>query len=129
MREMVRVLRPGGRLVVNVAAFECLRGAHDLAVCGVRRYKRGQLSSLLEFHSLGVELIHYWNAWLFPPLWIWRLWSRRRHDGGDTASELQLPRAWLNRLLIGPAWLDAKICRQLKVPFGSSILAVARKPR
>ena len=38
LAEMSRVLRPGGVLLLNLPAFECLRGSHDAAVSGVRRY-------------------------------------------------------------------------------------------
>ena len=129
LAEMSRALRPGGVLVVKVAAFECLRGLHDAAVCSVRRYKRSQLRFHLAIHKLEVELIHYWNTWLFVPLWIWRSWTRWRSGKSDGAgSELQLSVAWVNRMLKGPAGLDAKLCRLLRVPFGSFLLAVARKP-
>lgn len=128
LAEMGRVLRPGGVLLVNVAAFECLRGRHDTAVCGARRYKSSQLRSLLAVHRLEVEEIFYWNAWLFLPLWIWRSWTRRNPGQRKRAgSEMQLPPPWLNGRLKGPAWVDANLCRLLRLPFGSSILAVARK--
>lgn len=126
--EMKRVLRPGGLLLVNAAAFPCLRGRHDVAVCGARRYTIKRLRSLLEIHSLAVEFIHYWNAWLFVPLWIWRSWTRWFPGGrSDAGSELQLTTSWINRALKRPAMVDAKLCRDLKLPFGSSVLAVAKK--
>lgn len=128
LAEMSRVLRPDGVLLINVAAFGCLRGRHDLAVCGARRYKRSQLRLLLHFHNLDATLIQYWNAWLFMPLWIWRSWTRHGEvRAGHVRSELELPSPCLNRILTRLAWLDAKVCRCLRVPFGSSLLAVARK--
>ena len=48
LREMRRVLRDDGFLIVNVPAFEFLRGGHDIAVNTARRYTRPQLAQLLE---------------------------------------------------------------------------------
>lgn len=128
LAEMSRVLRPGGLLVLNLPAFECLRGSHDAAVCGVRRYMAYHVRSLLEHHSLRVEMIHYWNAWLFLPLLIWRRWSRLGlKPEMEPASDVKLPPAWLNRSLKTAGRLDACLCRVLRLPFGSSVFAVAKK--
>ena len=43
---MYRVLRAGGRLILNVAAFDFLKGAHDCAVDVNRRYTQRQLRTL-----------------------------------------------------------------------------------
>lgn len=131
LAEMRRVLKPGGgMLVLNLPAFECLHGAHDEAVCGVRRYKACQVRSLLESHSLSVEMIHHWNAWLFLPLLMWRQWSRLRSKkhAGHSASDLRLDPGRLNSLLFLTGSFDAWLCRLLSVPFGTSIFAVARHP-
>lgn len=125
LAEICRVLRPGGLLVLNLPAFDCLRGVHDAAVCGVRRYNMCQVRSLLEQHNLHLEMIHYWNAWLFLPLLVWRRWSL--NSSATTVSDVRLPAPWLNALLTGVGWLDAWLCRCLHLPFGSSVFAVARR--
>ena len=121
LREMSRVLRPGGVLIVNAAAFECLRGAHDEAVCGARRYRKAALAAQVTAAGLEVRNASYWNAWLFPALWLWRRFFKA--EQGD----LNLPPRWLNSLLEGVARFDAWVCRCLRVPWGSSILLVAVK--
>lgn len=128
MAEMVRVLKPGGVLVINVPAFECLRGAHDAAVCGARRYRACQVRNIVENGMLRIEMISYWNAWLFLPLRLWRLWSRARSRQTTAVSDLRTLPWWLNRLLKTTGRLDAKLCRRLHLPWGSSIFAVASKP-
>lgn len=128
LAEMSRVLRPGGVLVANVPAFECLRGSHDVAVCGARRYKEEEVSHLLAEHGLCCELRHYWNAWLFLPLLVWRRLSRRpAQKQVEPTSDLAMPPQWLNRLLAAVGKVDAQLCRALGIPFGSSVFAVARK--
>lgn len=128
LTEMRRVLKPGGILVLNLPAFESLRGAHDDAVSGVRRYTACQVRSLLESHSLRVEMIHHWNAWLFLPLLLWRQWSRmasKNHPAAG-ASDLRLLFGRMNSLLFLTGCFDAWLCRLLSLPFGTSIFAIAR---
>ncbi len=130
LAEMARVLRPGGRIVINLPAFNGLRGSHDSAVCGVRRYEACQVRWLLERYSLDPQMIHYWNAWLFLPLLVWRRWSRRSWaaERGPIRSDVSMPPAWLNALMAMAGRLDARCCRLLRLPFGTSIFAVASKP-
>ena len=66
--EMVRVLRPGGALLVRVPALELLRGAHDAEVLTRRRYTLGELRALVESCGLRVERATYSNSLLFPVL-------------------------------------------------------------
>jgi len=47
VREMWRVLRPGGLLLVNVAALEILHGSHSTLTMEVRRYTKTRLRQLL----------------------------------------------------------------------------------
>lgn len=119
--EMRRVLAPGGLLIVNVPAFECLRGAHDDAVEGARRYRLRSLMRLLTVQGFEVVEAHYWNAWLFLPLWL------RRHTSRAEKGDLALPPAWLNRLLARIGRVDAALCRRWRMPFGSSAFVVARR--
>lgn len=121
LKEMARVLRPGGLLIVNVPAFECLRGGHDVAVCGARRYTVNHVRCALESHSLDPVILHYWNAWLFLPLLLRRWWHR------SATSDLRVPPRWLNTALAWAGEIDARVCRALHVPWGSSVFAVARK--
>jgi SAM-dependent methyltransferase len=124
--EMTRVLKREGVLVLNLPAFDCLRGSHDLAVCGARRYNACQVRQMLENRNLSIEMIHYWNAWLFLPLLIWRRLSRlTAKTGTATASDLNMPPPWLNRLLTGVGRIDAQMCRSWRLPLGSSVFALA----
>lgn len=120
LAEMRRVLKPGGWLIVNVPAFDCLRGAHDQAVEGARRYRRRRLARLLRLEGFEIEEAHYWNAWLFLPLLLRRMISK------NEAGDLTLPPRWLNSLLAQCGRLDAAFCRHTQLPFGSSLFVAAR---
>ncbi len=128
LAEMSRVLRPNGLLVLNLPAFDSLRGSHDVAVSGARRYGELQVRTLLEHSNFAVEMIQYWNAWLFLPLLVWRQLSRIKTELGPAGeSDLKITPDWMNAMLTGVGKLDAGLCRELRLPFGSSVFAVARK--
>lgn len=121
LKEIGRVLRPGGKLVFNVPAFECLRGSHDDRVCGARRYTVSHMRRLLERRSLAPTMLHYWNAWLFLPLLVRRRWGRAQ------CSDLHLLPRWLNAVLCSLGRFDAVMDRWLHLPFGSSVFGSACK--
>jgi SAM-dependent methyltransferase len=124
LAELGRVLRPQGLLLLNLPAMAALRGRHDEAVGGARRYEAGRVRALLAGTSFDVEMMHYWNAWLCLPLLIWRQLSRLKPH---RTSDLNLTPVWMNQMLAGAGRVDAGLCRALQVPFGSSVFAVARK--
>ncbi|MCE9517979.1 MAG: class I SAM-dependent methyltransferase [Verrucomicrobia bacterium] len=127
MAEFQRVLKPGGALVLNLPAFDILRGEHDVAVKGVRRYTPARVRDLVKQCGLESERVHCWNLWLFVPILCWRLLSRLRQTA-EAKSDLSTPPAFLNSMLIMLARMDMALCRVISSPLGTSVQAVARKP-
>lgn len=126
--EFGRVLRPGGFLILNLPAFQFLRGEHDVAVRGVRRYTPAVVRALLGQGGFAVVRSHCWNAWLFPPILAWRLLSRLKgRSVVEARSDLSLLPAPLNAALLACARADMVLCRALRSPLGTSVYAVARK--
>ncbi|MGE4084768.1 MAG: class I SAM-dependent methyltransferase [Vicinamibacterales bacterium] len=130
-REMVRVLRPGGALLVTVAAFESLRGGHGTFSREVRRYTTGSLSALLRQAGFEVERISYTHATLFPILAVVRGWQRWRGGGVAAPSEgdMTVPAAPVNAALSAALAVEAAVLRVANLPFGSTVMALARKRR
>ena len=126
-QETHRVLRPGGRLILNLAAFEFLKGAHDHAVDVVRRYTRPEVRAVLEGAGFIIERLTYWNLSLMPPITLARWLSRRRIARDEARSDFRPLPAFVNTALKGIAALELSASRHLSLPFGTSVLAVARK--
>src|SRR2546423_4292966 len=124
--ETHRALKPGGKLILNLAAFEFLRGAHDEAVGAVRRYTRPQVRALLEGANFFVERLTYWNFTLTPPIAIVRWLSRRRLAREEARSDFRPLPSFVNTALKNVAALELSASRHLSLPFGTSVLAVAR---
>jgi len=128
LQEAHRVLRSGGRLILNVAALEFLRGAHDRAVDADRRYNKGQLRALLKSAHFQVERLSYWNAALTPPIALIRWLSRAQlQERGSPRSDFSAIPPWLNSILQSMATLELSASRFVSLPFGTSLFAVARK--
>ncbi len=65
---MAAMLRPGGLLLINVAAMPCLERRHDRRVMGGRRYLADGLGRQVRAVGLQPESVSYWNSWLTPLL-------------------------------------------------------------
>jgi SAM-dependent methyltransferase len=128
--EMFRVLRPGGWLVVNVAAMPLLRGNHSVLSRELRRYTRASLRRLLASEGFDTVRLTYSNATLFPVMLAVRLAQRaagfRPEDRAE--GEITVPAAPVNAALSGLLAVEASLLRFVNMPFGSSLLALARKP-
>jgi SAM-dependent methyltransferase len=127
--EMWRVLRPGGVLLVNVAALEILRGSHSTLTHEVRRYTRARLTASLERAGFVVERITYTNMTTFPITLAVRLADRLTgRDAVASDVEFTVPPAPVNAVLDASLAAEAGLARWMSLPVGSSVMALARKP-
>lgn len=125
--EMHRVLRRGGHLVVNAAAMEILKGNHSVFAGEVRRYSKGSLHARLERAGFEVRRMTYTNAAILPILLGVRL-AQRLSGHEESPEEISVPAGPVNAALSGLLALEAAALRVVNMPFGSSLLALARKP-
>jgi SAM-dependent methyltransferase len=125
--EMLRVLKPGGTLIVNVAALEALRGNHSVLSGEVRRYSKRDLRRRLEAAGFRVTRSTYTNFSILPLVTATRLMQRVRGHV-ESQDEITIPAAPINALLSGLLAIEAAALRVVNMPVGSSLIAVARKP-
>jgi SAM-dependent methyltransferase len=128
--EMFRAVKPGGYIIVNVAALDCLKGDHSVLGREVRRYNRASLALLLTGAGFTIERMTYTNASLFLPMLAVRTWQRWRGlpQEADAESDITVPAAPINLVLSGVLSLEARWLRRFNNPFGSSLLCLAKKP-
>ena len=124
--EMAQVLKPGGRLVVNVAALNLLRGDHSILSDEVRRYSRGGLRQRLESGGFAIRRMTYTNLSILPLVAAVRL-QQRLGGHQESQEEIAIPPAPINAALSGVLALEAAALRITNMPVGSSLLALAQK--
>jgi ubiquinone/menaquinone biosynthesis C-methylase UbiE len=125
--EFNRVLKPGGSLLVNLAAFGFLKGEHSLAGHEERRYTKRKLSRLLTSAGFVVERITYWNTTLFPVMALWRPLSLMLANKQAPRSDLKPLPGFINQALKGIILREIQLTQSISLPFGSSVFAIARK--
>ncbi len=127
LRELRRVTRPGGALVVTVPAYPRLWSQHDVVNRHHRRYTRRALRRAAESAGWRVERMTSFNSAYLLPAAIVRI-ARRGSDGAGS-SELALTPPALNGMLELPLRAEAAlIARGWSLPAGLSLLAVLRAP-
>jgi SAM-dependent methyltransferase len=126
--EMFRVLRPGGTLIVNVAALDALRGNHSVLSEELRRYSRAGLRERLTAAGFVVSRATYTNFTILPMVAAIRLKQRLAGAHVESQQEITVPPAPINGALSALLAAEAAMLRVVNMPLGSSLLAVARKP-
>src|SRR5438046_1545411 len=127
LKEIRRVLKPGGLFLLRVPAHDWLRGEHDRLVHTRHRYSRGEVSRKLADAGFGVERLSWANTLLFVPAVAKRLLERTNGHAPAAGAEPDLwqPPAPINALLESTVAVEAlAIPRGVPLPFGLSLLAV-----
>lgn len=124
LQALARVLRPGGLLVCTVPAYSWLWSAHDEALGHQRRYTRRALTLVARAAGFRPMRVSYFNTLLAPPVVVVRLLRRWR---GRRGHDLARPAPLLNGLLGRIFSWEAALLRWTNLPFGVSILMVARR--
>lgn len=116
LAELHRVLRPGGRLVLNLPAYQWLHSAHDRRVHNARRYTATSARALLQSAGFTAITTRYWNSLLFPLMLLQR---KLLANQDDAASDVAAFSPWLNATLHGITTLERHLPA---LPFGGSVL-------
>ena len=124
--EAARVLQPGGVLVLSVPAYKWLWGPHDVALHHFRRHTRRSVRRQLVAAGLEPVLVSYSVFWLFPLALAERLVGKFRR--GPARASLPPVPGGLNRALVALMAAEGRALRTVRWPWGSSVVAVARRP-
>jgi SAM-dependent methyltransferase len=127
LRRAGSLLTAGGLLVATVPAHRFLWSPHDVINHHRRRYARRELCSRIRDAGLRIERVSYFNMFLFPAVLLARLVRRGAAGTREGESDFKVVPRPLNAFL---TWLfggERFLLRLTNLPFGVSLLAVARK--
>jgi SAM-dependent methyltransferase len=125
LREMARVLRPGGYALLFVPAFMFLWGVQDDISHHRRRYTETGLKQAVRSAGFEIDRFTYANLTFFGPILLGRLLMRL--TGFRPASENNLTVGALNGILGRILGAESSILRHVNLPIGVSAICVARR--
>lgn len=134
LREVHRILAPGGLVALSVPAYPWLFSNNDRVAMHRRRYTRATLAGALG--EAGFELVRntHTNVLLAPLILPWTLVTKAieatplaRKDSQRTNLSWPLPR-WAHAALARIFASELLFTKHFNAPFGHSIVAIARKP-
>ena len=131
IREMARVLKPGGWLLLHVAALRVLHGRHSVLSEEKRRYTPSMLRALVEGAGFRIERLTFDHCTLLPLMLPVRVWHRLTARNGIVdagEAEITVPIAPVNAALTALVSMEAMALRAVNMPIGSSLMCLARKP-
>lgn len=127
LKEVDKILRPGGLAVITVPALPWLWTEHDELHHHFRRYRKRYLKKLAKIYpNLKIEKLSYFNFFLFLSVALFRL--LKSTTGIKTSrTDFFSPPGPLNSLLAKTFALEGKFLRFLNFPIGVSLILVLRK--
>jgi SAM-dependent methyltransferase len=127
LAELRRIARPRGMLLVSVPAYQFLWGPQDEISHHKRRYTARVLRRRMEDAGWTLERLSYFNTLLFPPIAAIRVLRRDRADK-PLRSDFEITQPGpANALLARIFALEAPLVERFDLPFGVSILGLARR--
>ena len=127
LRELRRVVTPGGCLLVTVPAYQWLWSGHDEVNHHRRRYTQRSLRVVGEQAGWSQVRTTYFNSLLLPVAVVLRIMDRFSRKTTESSLDLWVPPQPLNWLMERPLALEAAlIARGGRIPAGLSLLSVFR---
>lgn len=129
LKEAVRLVKPGGLLLITVPALPSLWGGQDVVSEHRRRYTKRTLTRLFDDVGLVDYQVNYFNTLLFPPTALVR-WSRRALGLKDRArSDFEGSRPGLiNEVLAQVFSAESRLINYTSMPIGVSLVAKYKSP-
>jgi ubiquinone/menaquinone biosynthesis C-methylase UbiE len=135
--EALRILKPGGKLMITVPAFQWLWSYNDDINQHQRRYTIADLQHKLGAVGFRIKRISYNSLFLFPLVAAIRM-ARPYNPGLESPHLTQEEEIYqvemepipepMNTILHAVYWLEAELLQRIKLPFGVSIICIAEKP-
>ncbi len=113
-------VRPGGRLLLTVPAYQWMFGTHDRILGHYRRYTRTRLQNLCIRQGYEIFYAGYINSLLFPLMAAARVLDRFR--GCHASTGTKVPPLGINSFLFSLFSIEAFWVPYLSIPFGGSVV-------
>ena len=127
LKEICRILKNSGLILISVPAFKLLWSHHDNQAGHKRRYRKKEILEFAKRNNLEVEFLAYYNSSFFIPIFIIRRILRLLPQG-DKKLEIELSPRFVDNLFYFILKIENFINVKLfRIPFGTSVVALLRK--
>ncbi len=127
LSEFNYVLKQNGYLIITVPAYKFLWSDFDILSSHFKRYALKELKQGIEKAGFEIKKITYFNCLLFPAFLIDRLTKKIFKYPVYLKSELALPVKGVNDLFKKIILSEIELLKKFNLPFGGSILCIAKK--
>jgi ubiquinone/menaquinone biosynthesis C-methylase UbiE len=126
LKEVHRILKPQGHIVITVPAYQWLFSRWDEVLHHKRRYNKSGLEQILHDTGYTVEKISYVYSFLIIPIIVVRT-IKSLFFSRSYGSDFRLSSPYINSFMLAMCRIEAGIIQQGYVSFGTSLVCIARK--
>ena len=125
IKEIYRILKPGGIVLMTVPAYRILWGSHDEIYQHYRRYGLHEIKKVVINAGFTVKKLMAFEAVFFIPLLLFR---KFKNILGYSKSDdfIEVPH-WLNSILTAIIILEGRVSYSINSFLGVSIICIAKK--
>lgn len=127
LREIFRILKPGGLFVLTTPAYPAFWTYWDEILGHKRRYRRSALSNKL--HRAGFSLIRrsYFYIYLLPIAVVLRIAKTILGERFQNKSDFIALPSWINKILLLFSSIETEVVKRISLPTGLSIICLCEK--
>ncbi len=125
MNELYRICKEGSYVIITVPAYQFMWSKHDESLHHKRRYSKKALKKVVQDAGFTLKKLSYFNTILFLPILAFRISHILRRE---VKSDFYLPiPSFINWILLSLFSMEKYFLRKINLPFGLSLLCIARK--
>jgi SAM-dependent methyltransferase len=126
LKEIRRILRPSGKIILTCPAYDWLWSKKDILYHHKRRYNISTLKKVLKRSGFTLEKCSYFNSFLFPLFIIAVFLDKYLSRLNSKFDFLRPAPPFINVVLTKVMFLEAFIVERCGLPFGSSLVCLAK---
>ena len=129
VRKAWKALKQNGYFIITVPAYQFLWSEHDRALKHYRRYTASNLAKILQEANFNIIKMSYLVSFVFPFVFGYRMLRKILFPNNKkNLAYFSLPRP-INNFFILLLQIENFLIRYINLPFGTSIICIAKKPR
>lgn len=127
IKNITKLLKPGGKLILTVPAYQWLYSYWDKILHHYRRYSPQQLTRCFLGSGLEITKLSFVYSFLLPLVVPFRLVRQKAFAKKTPTSDFIALPQWLHGFFFALAKIEHFFIQYVNLPFGISLLCIAKK--